>query len=196
MSEDDYSKRDLLRLGRKRVQQSVALGAEYVLDNFADRFTPRVQRPPGALPELEFLLACTRCGDCIRSCPVAAILTLDDGAGASAGTPFLDVNKFRPCVACDDAPCMPACPTDALRVIDIKDAVMGTAHVDREVCIEWLGGTCDRCIKACPYPDDALLVDEEGRPYIDPRHCIGCGMCVAVCPTSPIALSVSPPGRF
>ncbi|MDR3221903.1 MAG: ferredoxin-type protein NapG, partial [Candidatus Accumulibacter sp.] len=26
-------------------------------------------RPPGALPEDEFLAACTRCGLCVRDCP-------------------------------------------------------------------------------------------------------------------------------
>ena len=191
-----YSKRGLLRLGLSRAKQAAASGAELALERAANRFTPRVQRPPGALSELEFLVACTRCSECVDACPVGAILTLDGGAGVSAGTPFLDVNKVRPCVACEDAPCMPACPSGALRVIDIRDAVMGTAEVDRETCIEWLGGTCERCLKACPYPGDALLVDEEGRPYIDPRTCIGCGMCVAACPTAPSSIEVVPPTRF
>lgn len=197
MSDDArYSKRGFLGLGVRRAKEAAAVGAEFALERFADRFTPRVQRPPGAIAELEFLIACTRCGECVRACPVGAILTLDEGAGASAGTPFLDVNRYRPCVACEDAPCMPACPEPALSVIDVRDAVMGTAIVDREACIEWLGGTCERCITACPYPGDALLVDEDGRPFVDPRHCIGCGMCVAACPTSPAALRVEPPGRF
>ena len=26
-------------------------------------------RPPGALPEKDFLAACTRCGQCVQACP-------------------------------------------------------------------------------------------------------------------------------
>ena len=79
MSDDArYSKRGFLGLGVRRAKEAAAVGAEFALERFADRFTPRVQRPPGAIAELEFLIACTRCGECVRACPVGAILTLDE----------------------------------------------------------------------------------------------------------------------
>lgn len=193
---DTLSKRDLLRRGGERLRQSGALVIDYAADRFVDRFTPRVQRPPGAIPEFEFLIACTRCGACVDACPVGAIRTLSDEAGLSSGTPFLDVNNLRPCVVCDDAPCMPACPVGALEVMDMGDAVMGTAVLDRANCLAWGGGTCERCIDACPYPDDAILADEEGRVYIDARQCIGCGLCRAACPTHPKSITILPPPRY
>ena len=55
--DDDTSlnKRDLLRFGARRVQQGAAYAAAFAAEQMADRFTPRVQRPPGALAELERL---------------------------------------------------------------------------------------------------------------------------------------------
>lgn len=197
MSDDEpLSKRDLLRLGAKRMGEAGAFAAEMAMDSLADRFTPLVARPPGALAEVPFLMQCTRCGECSNACPAGAILVLGDGAGIAAGTPFLDVNDHRPCVACFDAPCMPACPTGALRMVEISTAVMGTAVVDRDLCLAWTGGSCTACYDACPFQDDAILHDEDGKPYIDPRECIGCGMCRAPCPTAPKSIKVRPPPRF
>ena len=128
---------------------------------------------------------------------MGAILTLDGAAGVAAGTPYLDVNQHKPCVACKDTPCMHGCPTGALRLVDIADSVMGAAEIDRDMCRPWSGsGSCSRCIGACPFPGDAILADERGRPYVDPRHCIGCGICRAACPTLPRSIRIRPPSRF
>jgi MauM/NapG family ferredoxin protein len=192
-----WTKRELLAQSLRRVREAGAAATEFAVERVADRFTPRVCRPPGALPEIEFLMACTRCGECVKACPAAAILTLNNEAGLAAGTPFLDANRYRPCVSCADAPCMPACPTGALRVVPIQEATIGTARLNREVCVAWTGESdCARCLKACPWPDDALVVDDEGRPWIDARSCNGCGLCVHACPTGPRAIRIDPPPRF
>lgn len=198
---DEVDRRALLRFGLNRVKSGGAWAAGIALEQMADRLTPRVQRPPGALPEMEFLLACTRCGACVQACPAHAIRNLDDRAGLAAGTPYLDANHIRPCVVCKEPPCMPACPTGALRLVDMRDAVMGTAVIERETCLAWTGESfhgqpCSRCVRACPYPGDAILTDESGRPFVDPRHCIGCGLCRAACPTDPRSVEIEPPPRF
>lgn len=50
----------------------------------------RYLRPPGAIDEAAFLLACTRCGDCAKACPTGVIKFLDASSGAAVGTPYID----------------------------------------------------------------------------------------------------------
>jgi MauM/NapG family ferredoxin protein len=189
------SKRMLLSAGVDRFKKASAWAAGMVIDRMVDRFTPHVQRPPGAVGEMEFLLACTRCGDCVRACPVGAIVVLGDRAGLSAGTPYLDVNEHRPCVACADVPCSRSCSAGALLPVQVPEIVLGTAHLERESCLAWNGTPCDRCHVACPVRDDAVVIAPDGRVYIDPRACIGCGLCRAACPTSPKSVEIEPPPR-
>jgi len=65
-----------------------------LLNEVAKRTEERVApkrwfRPPGAAPEVAFVAACTRCGDCIDVCPVHAILkTPANSGGLAAGTPL------------------------------------------------------------------------------------------------------------
>jgi MauM/NapG family ferredoxin protein len=196
VSDPKFSKRDLLVQGLHRVREVGAVVTELAVEGFADRFAPRVCRPPGAVSEIEFLVACTRCGECVKACPAGAILNLDEQAGLASGTPFLDPNRYRPCVVCTDAPCMPACPTGALQVMDMRDTFMGVARLNRDTCRAWNDMPCTNCLKACPYPEDAILFDDDDRPWIDPRHCIGCGRCIPSCPTRPKSIVIDPPPRF
>ncbi len=70
------------------------------------------------------------------------------------------------CVACDPAPCVQACPTDAL-----TPRPGGGAKVKQALCIQ-----CGKCAPACPV--DAIYLSREGLPYL----CIHCGRCVPFCP--------------
>lgn len=187
------TRKEVMQQGWERVRRSGAEVASIVLGEASARIVPRVQRPPGALPMVDFLMACTRCDACIDACPPGAILRLADGAGLASGTPFLDVGGHKPCTACPDVPCAHACPTGALIPLDIADAWMGTAILDRDTCLAWNDEACDACVKICPIGDAAILADDEGRVYIDARGCIGCGLCIVVCPTRPRSIVVEPP---
>jgi ferredoxin-type protein NapG len=69
------------------------LFAGFLANQIEDAVTglgPKLQRPPGALDEFDFLTKCTRCDKCIQACPENAILKAGPGAGLALNTPFLE----------------------------------------------------------------------------------------------------------
>jgi len=148
-------------------------------------------RPPGAIDEVSFLAACTRCGDCIDVCPVHAILkTPANGAGLAAGTPYIDP-AVQACVVCDDMPCASACETGALVHQEWEGVRMGWLELDPHRCITFQGSQCGVCARACPVGETALSLDDLGRPVLKREGCVGCGVCVTACVTLPSSLKLS-----
>jgi ferredoxin-type protein NapG len=158
-----------------------------------ERVAPkRFFRPPGAAPEVAFVAACTRCGDCIDVCPVHAIVKAPANAGLAAGTPYIDPS-LKACVVCADMPCATACQTGAL-VKPEQGWVglrMGVLRLDPERCIAFQDQACGVCARACPVGESALALDDRGRPVLKPEGCVGCGVCVTACVTLPSSLSLS-----
>jgi len=146
-----------------------------------------VLRPPGALPEAEFLAACTRCGDCAKACPHGVLHPAHARMRGAAGTPTFDPYT-APCLMCQDVPCAAACPTEALS--SERSAKMGTAQIRPLDCLAPRGG-CWTCSERCPVP--WVITTEPGRvPRIDPAACTGCGVCAAVCPAPARAIMILP----
>ena len=85
-------------------------------------------RPPGALPEEDFLGACIRCGLCVRDCPYNTLELARPEQPVATGTPFFKARNI-PCEMCEDIPCIKACPTGALdhSLTDINKSRMGIA---------------------------------------------------------------------
>lgn len=150
------------------------------------------QRPPGALPEAAFLAACTRCGECSAVCPVHAITKLPPSAGLAAGTPTLDV-AVTACIMCEEMPCAAACPTPALEVPawGWRDAQVAKVEIDASQCITYRDVECGICARVCPVGEDALKMDDRGRPVIG-AACTGCGQCLNACVTTPSSLRAHP----
>ena len=69
-------------------------------------------RPPGAVDGKDFLALCSRCGQCVTSCPYETLRLAGPFDPAPGGTPFF-VPEEIPCYMCKDTPCVKACPTDA-----------------------------------------------------------------------------------
>ena len=165
-------------------------------------------RPPGALPEREFLGACVRCGLCVRDCPPQNLKLSTWGSGLAAevaiGTPYFEARDI-PCEMCEDIPCVKACPTGALdhALTDITKARMGTAVlIDEENCLNFLGLRCDVCYRVCPVIDKAITLERMHNPRSD-RHamllptvhsdaCTGCGKCEKSCVLPEPAIKVFP----
>lgn len=149
-------------------------------------------RPPGALPEAAFLAACTRCGECSAVCPVHAITKLPPSAGLAAATPVLDV-AVTACIMCETMPCAAACPTPALEAPawGWRDVQMAQVEIDASRCITYRDVECGICARVCPVGEDALKMDERGRPVIG-AACTGCGQCLNACVTTPSSLTAQP----
>jgi len=161
-------------------------------------------RPPGALPEQDFLSACTRCGLCVQECPYDTLKLASWLDPAPNGTPIFDARK-TPCEMCDHIPCVPVCPTGALdhELTNIDDAKMGVAViVDREACLNLNGLRCDICYRVCPLMDKAITLERRQNPRIDYHailepvvhadFCTGCGKCEHACITEEAAIKVLP----
>jgi len=187
-------------LTRRRMLGAAAVGfgwltATKVNSDFRWR-SDRCIRPPGALPEQEFLQACTRCGECLRICPTNALQPAWAEAGIEGWlTPVL-VPRIGPCVE-QCILCGQVCPTDALRPFTVKqkreDIRLGLAVVNRNTCIAYNGGRdCIVCAEVCSYSavifkdiwDDALK-RKKRVPTVDESLCTGCGLCEHYCPVTP-----------
>jgi ferredoxin-type protein NapG len=156
------------------------------------RVAPRtVFRPPGALEEVAFLAACTRCGDCLDVCPAKAIVKAPPGAGLAAGTPMIDPS-VQPCTVCADMPCATICPTEALAVPERgwEGYRLAALELVPERCIAFQGVSCGTCVHVCPVGEHAITLDGKGRPVIHAEGCVGCGVCVRACVTTPSSLKL------
>lgn len=154
-------------------------------------------RPPGALPEAEFLAACVRCGQCVEACPKECLLLSGSPDRFSLGTPYLEP-EIVPCDLCqsrDERECIRVCPSKALLPVDEpRDVRMGMAYILEEHCLAYNQVICRACWHACPFPNEAISFDKRLRPVVNEEACVGCGLCTFACPTTPRAIPILPAG--
>jgi len=175
--------------------------AEQVEDAL-ENIGPKLLRPPGALNELAFLTACTRCDKCIEACPQGTLRRAPPRAGLAMGTPHM-VPRETPCFLCETLPCVTACLEGALvwpRLNTdngvLKEGVeavrIGAARVKPSRCLAFDSPTreaqrCRSCVERCPYPGAAIRMYADGvtqisRPEVIEEGCAGCGLCEYACP--------------
>lgn len=192
---DDYEnvmdRRSFFRAALEKGGKAVVKTAETHVKKQASHWI----RPPYAISELEFLLACTRCGDCIEACPHDVIFGLSARTGAKVvGTPALDlINKG--CHLCEDWPCVMACKPLALHRPEPESETpppapkLANVSIDEQSCLPFSGPECGACFGCCPVPG-ALLVDMY-KPLINKELCIGCGLCRESCITEPKSIKIT-----
>jgi len=161
-------------------------------------------RPPGALPEPEFLGSCIRCGLCVKDCPYEILRLAELQEEVALGTPYF-IARDKPCEMCEEIYCIQNCPTGALdpALADINTSRMGVAVlVDQETCLNLLGLRCDICYRVCPVLDEAISLERFHNartsrhtifvPTVHSDACTGCGKCEYACPLPVAAIKVLP----
>lgn len=156
-------------------------------------------RPPFAIDELDFLLACNRCGDCISACPYGIIFPLSSKLGVKVfNTPAMDLNN-QGCHLCEDWPCVNACEKEVLilpiekneeKEASVKDDPLpkiASVTINVNTCLPYSGPECGAC-RVCPI-EGALVWDME-KPRIVGRNCTGCALCREACIVDPKAIIV------
>jgi polyferredoxin/NAD-dependent dihydropyrimidine dehydrogenase PreA subunit len=191
-------------MGRRAVLGGILAGVSMPLlgrlDGLVHKVSdPRLIRPPGSLPEKDFLTLCQRCGLCMKVCPTNVINpALAEAGMAGFWTPHLVMTQGYceyTCTLCGDV-----CPTGAIAEFSAKDKIerpirIGSAYIDRGRCLPWSGnGPCIVCEEHCPTSPKAIYFQEgmvkgaDGKetqvqlPSIDLKKCVGCGICEFKCP--------------
>lgn len=81
------------------------------------------------------------------------------------------------CIQCENAPCMYACPTNAIQ----RDEKIGAVVISEEKC-----SGCRMCVPACPIK--AIQFNVETKKATKCDLCNGDPVCVKYCPTEALAL--------
>lgn len=158
-------------------------------------------RPPGSVPEPDFLQLCIRCGECYQACPNNVLQPV----GFELGLDGL----WTPQVVADWSGCEPSCsncgqvcPTGAIRALPLEEkraARIGYAVVDQKTCLPFAGKEpCELCVNECRTAGynaiefqrvgtelDAFGQPIEGSGFLAPTVrsdlCVGCGLCQTRC---------------
>jgi ferredoxin len=181
---------------------AAAAGAKAFGANPDDVNSTQPVRPPGSLPEPEFLQACIRCGECFQSCPSDVLQPM---GFLEQGVEGLWTPKVEPdwagCASSCNA-CGQVCPTGAIRALPLvekKAARMGLAIVNAKTCLPFADlEACQLCVDECTaagynaieFMQVHTRVDDDGHPvegtgYLAPvvlsDKCVGCGLCQTRC---------------
>ena len=137
-------------------------------------------RLPWVRDELEFVEACTRCGDCITACPERIIVKADGG--------FPELNFARgECTFCTD--CVTSCSENLFTSLD--DNPWSLKAIITDECLSAKNVVCVICKEQCETEAIRFIpkVGSVSQPILALEKCTGCGACVKPCPGQAIKLS-------
>ena len=165
-------------------------------------------RPPGSVPEREFLALCIRCGECFKVCPGPVLHPAGLESGLEALWTPVVVPSHAGCHQ-DCTFCTQVCPTGAIRPLSVEEkrrTRMGLAVIDVKGCLAHRGERdCRLCYDECeaagyraiemreirlevadvpPGVVSEADLEEMGRiraPFVAADRCVGCGLCEYRC---------------
>lgn len=161
----------------------------------------RPVRPPGSVPEREFLEMCIRCGECFKACPNNVLQAEGFEQGLEGlWTPMVKAD-WAGCESSCNA-CGQVCPTGAIQPLPLevkKKTRIALAEVNLETCLPHAGReACQLCVDDCAAAGyhaiefvqvhtetDAKGTPIEGTGFVAPvvlaDKCVGCGLCQTRC---------------
>jgi polyferredoxin len=162
-------------IGRRGVTASLLTGvlaipAIRLSAQLGQNWNNKIIRPPGSLPEEQFLERCLKCGQCMRVCPTNVLQPagLDKGVEA-LWTPVLNNRIGSSGCQLNCTACGHICPTAAIRPISLEEKFgkgeyaskgpikLGTAFFDRNRCLPWaMNKPCLVCQENCPVSPKAI----------------------------------------
>lgn len=180
---------------------SVAIATRSFGARLDDPAAFRPVRPPGSVPEQQFLEMCIRCGECFKVCP-NNVLQVEGFQQGLEGlwTPLVNAD-WAGCESSCNA-CGQVCPTGAIRALPLEEkkvARMGLAIVNESTCLPFANReACQLCVDECnaagyeaiefvnvhtALDSDGLPIDGSGfiAPVVLADKCVGCGLCQTRC---------------
>jgi MauM/NapG family ferredoxin protein len=186
-----------LNVGRRTFIQSTAAGlllaatVKAGIQSFKN-IQGRFIRPPGSLPESEFLARCIRCGECMKVCKTNTLQPADLETGFEGLWTPHHIMRHAPCEK-ECCECGHVCPTQAIRALPLEEkkfVKIGTVVIDRHRCIAWeQEKLCLICAEICPFNAIEMRIVDNfrgmfKRPFVIEDKCTGCGYCEKACPVS------------
>ncbi|MGC9327307.1 MAG: 4Fe-4S dicluster domain-containing protein [Candidatus Hinthialibacter sp.] len=149
-------------------------------------FNPGLIRPPGSLPEREFLARCIKCGECMKVCPTNGIQPAFLQAGLEGmWTPVMNM-KLGYCEY-ECTLCGQVCPTQAIQELKLETLPDGqTVRLEPPELTE----------DGLETPIEERKPMKIGQAFFDTNRCLpyafarSCIVCEEHCPTSPKAIWV------
>ena len=145
--------------------------------------------PPGSKSVKDFYRRCTACQLCVAECPNNVLRPSTDLQHLMQPEMSYERGYCRPeCTRCSEL-----CPAGAIKKITKEEKTqyhIGTARVNRDLCVAEKGVDCGNCAAHCPAGAIKMVKKDDSEvriPTVDEARCIGCGACENLCPARPIS---------
>ena len=173
--------------GIAKAQKKVDGGFAAVLDKTSpERDVPLT--PPGSKSVEDFYSRCTACQLCVSACPNKVLRPSTEPERLMQPEMGYENGFCRPeCTKCGEL-----CPSGAILPVSREEKTqyhIGTARVDRTLCVSLSGTHCGNCARHCPSGAIRMVKDEDGHliPVVNEELCTGCGACEFLCPARPLS---------
>ena len=145
--------------------------------------------PPGSRSVRDFYRRCTACQLCVASCPNNVLRPSAELERLMQPELSYERGYCRPeCTRCSEV-----CPAGAILPVSREETTryhIGTARVNRDLCVAQAGTECGNCARHCPAGAIQLVEDPDTGnliPVVSEEICIGCGACENLCPVRPLS---------